>query len=830
VKVSLNWVKEFTSVDCSTRELIDLAVARLGGVEGYQQLGRRYRGVVVAEVKSAQPHPDADKLSICLVDDDGAVKDVERNDDGLIQVVCGANNVEAGQLIAWIPPGATVPSTASDEQPFVLESRELRGQMSHGMIASPKELGLSDEHDGILVIDEPSAESGQDFSELYELDDTIIDIENKMFTHRPDGFGQLGVARELAGIQHQAFTSPSWYNLSETIDDGISSDVIKQLSVQIDEPELCPRYMAVALEGVAVQPSPSWLQSRLSRVGIRPINNVVDITNYVMLLTAQPIHAFDFDKIAVDGAASISVRKPKADEQLPLLDGTELTPRAEAVLICNDDGPIALGGVMGGANSEVDEHTSRLVIECANFNMYNIRRTSMEHGLFTEAVTRFSKGQSSQQIQPVLAYAVSLFQEVCGAKVVGEPVDVNHAANQANPEVKLDVDFINQRLGTDLDMDTVTTLLQNVELHVATDGDELRVTAPFWRTDIEIKEDVVEEVGRLYGFDQLSRQLPGRTTRPSVRSPLAQTKIAVQDSLRRIGANELSTHSFVNDQLMQRAEQDVAQAFELSNALSRELQYYRLSPLPSLLSHVHGNIKAGHDEFTLFELAATHNRQHHADDDDGLPSELQFVDMAYAARKPRSGAAFYQLRATLDQLLQDLGIDDVVYKPIEQAMDYPVTAPFEQTRSALVESADGQFIGMIGELKQTVIDNFKLPDYSAAATLDLESISKQHHQQSTGYQPLPRFPMVSQDVTVATSADVHYQQLLTDFTAALEQRLADSQSAELELIAIYQADGNKQKHTSWRVSLRDDSATLKAETVDQLLNETVATTDCATRV
>jgi len=301
MKVSINWIREIIKNDqCSADPmpkgidvLVDKIGAQLGAVEEVIDLGKKYQGVVVAKVVSCQKHPNADKLSFCLIDDAKAVKRVKRDAKGLIKVVCGAPNVAAGQLVAWIPPGVTVPSTLAKD-PFVLETRKIRGEISNGMIASLKELDLGDDHTGILVIDEP-AKAGQPFAQVYDLDDYIIDIENKMFTHRPDCFGMLGVARELAGIQGMVFRSPKWYLSDKTSVNHKTDD--KLLSVKNEVPKLVPRFMMQVVKNVKVRPSSMQIQSHLTRVGVRPVNNIVDITNYLMLESAQPIHAYDYDKV-----------------------------------------------------------------------------------------------------------------------------------------------------------------------------------------------------------------------------------------------------------------------------------------------------------------------------------------------------------------------------------------------------------------------------------------------------------------------------------------------------------------------------------------------------
>lgn len=814
MKVSLNWVKEFTSVDLSTDELIKLATERLGGIEGYDDIGAHYEDIVVARVVSCVKHPNADKLNLCNVDDGGAVKDVARDDDGLVQVVCGAPNAKEGLLVAWIPPKAIVPASYSEKELFVLEARDLRGEVSNGMLASPRELGLSDDHEGILEITE-DVKPGTEFKTLFGLDDVVIEIENKMFTHRPDCFGQLGVAREIAGIQHQQFTTPDWYfkNSIETQ----KSEAIKGLGVTVGDPELCPRYMAVAIDNIQIGPSPQWLQGYLKRVGVRPINNVVDITNYMMLLTAQPLHAFDFDKVAKDGNAQIIVRRPHNGEHMTLLDGKEIQPHKDATLICTSDGPIALGGVMGGGNSEVDENTTRVVLECATFDMYNIRRTSMAHGIFTDAVTRFTKGQPAKQLPSVLYQTIKMFEEITGAHATGEVVDTNKNPETNNP-VSLTIDFINERLGSSLSANEVASLLKNVEFAVEVKGDELVVTAPFWRTDIEIAEDVVEEVGRLNGFDTLPVTLPTRTIAPVTPDAVRELKQAVRDVLAAAGANEVLTYSFIHGNLLKKVGQKPEDSYAIRNALSPDLQYYRQTLTPNLLDLVHANHKAGFEEFALFEIGKSHNKVHGTDDED-LPGELNMIALTYS-HSTSSDTAYYTARRYLDHLATRFGFT-LEYSVIDPGTDFPVTKPFDLKRSALVTIKEADvFLGIVGEYTAAARKNLKLPSASAGFEIGtdhfMEALKKQGGSQ---YQPLSKYPSSSQDLTLQVSVDTTYGVLnavLQDVLSAQEHR------TELTPLSVFQKDGEATKNISFRLTLTSLDHTLKTDEVSAVVEQLVA--------
>jgi len=845
MRVSLNWVKQYTDIDVSTEELVKLATERLGGIEDVTNLTKQYEGIVVAKIIECKKHSNADKLNVCKIDDGGAVKNVERDENGYVQVVCGANNVRTGMLVAWIPPSSIVPSSYGEKELFVLEARDLRGVLSNGMLASPRELGISDEHEGILEIDSNmsvsstdltrrsgddeileqvqdnnSVQPGTPFVELYGLDDTIIEIENKMFTHRPDGFGQLGVARELAGIQHKPFKSPDWYKTPLQIKEEPNSEV-KGLSVTIKDEDLCPRYMAVVLDTVVIKQSPVWLQSYLQRVGIHPINNVVDITNYIMLLTAQPLHAFDFDKVAKEGKANIVVRRPLLGEKMTLLGGKEIEPHKDAVLICGADGPIALGGVMGGDNSEIDKNTTRVVLECATFNMYNIRRTSMTHGIFTDAVTRFTKGQPAAQLPVILAKAVEMFEELAGAGVAGKPVDVvsPNTENQSfkqSKTIELSAKFINDRLGSNLSNQEIIQLLTNVEFEAYEASGPISVTPPFWRTDIEIPEDIVEEIGRLYGFNRLPAKLPVRSIAPVSTNEMIALKSEVRHTLARAGANEVLTYSFVNSSLLEKASQDPKQAFAIRNALSPDLEYYRLSILPSLLDKVRANIKTGFEEFTLFEIGKGHNKAV-INDQTGLPDEINNLEMVYSSAKPGSGAAYYQMLKTADNLLLNLGIS---YKlePVENIYSQQALLPFNLERSAYIYNATkaGGMIGFVGELKESVIKNFKLPAYTAAAlfALDGPSFEKQNRNGSS-YVQSSKYQTTTQDLTLKVANDMPFATLERFISGKLSK---SEYETRLHPIGIYQKEDADTKNITFRIILSHKQRTLTKHEATKLID------------
>jgi len=838
MKVSLNTIKfvnqHYGSAGDPAPEGVDALVhaigTRLGAVEEVVPFGQQFEKVIIVKVVSCEKHPNADKLHLCKVDDDSKTSDVARDENGHVQVVCGAPNVHAGMIAAWLPPGATVPSTA-DKDPFVLEARDIRGQTSNGMLASPKELGISDKHDGILEIVADSNEHpqvGTSFAESYHLSgDTIIDLENKMFTHRPDCFGFLGVARELEGIQHRPYKSPEWYT-QNPIFPGVEAEELK-LQVKNELPELVPRFTAVAMRDVQVHDSPLWLQLDLMKAGIRPINNIVDYTNFFMLETGQPLHAYDYDKVkALDVGvdhATLTVRHPQPDEKLKLLNGKEVQPRAEAIMIATASRAIGVGGVMGGGETEVDEHTKNIIIECANFDMYSIRRSAMQHGLFTDAVTRFTKGQSPLQNLAVLAKITDEIKLYAGGRVASPVIDDNHVPQEVQERgsihapVQVTAQFINARLGLKLSAQDIVTLLTNVEFDVQVNGDELTVKAPFWRTDIEIPEDIVEEAGRLHGYEHLPVELPKRTIRPVKRDELFDLKARLRSILSNAGANEVLTYNFVHGDLLDKVGQDKAQAFCLNNALSPDLQYYRLGLTPSLLEKVHPNLKAGHDEYAIFEINKAHNKQSMTDE--GVPKEFNNLALVIAASDKaaakKAGAPYYAARKYLDVLAAKLGAT-FRYEPLTEEPPYQPAKPYDYRRSARVYlMPENVVIGLIGEFRPEVRRVLKLPAFTAGFEI---GASTKLVAQTRAYRPLSRYPSVQQDISLRVPADATYQAVLDKLQAGLTELAADHLQADITPLDIYQKDDHK--HLTFRLSVAHYQKTMKAAEVNDLL-DTLAT-------
>ncbi len=822
MKVSLNVIKRFVDVDLSVDELVHKINQQLGQVEEVVDLAPKYKDIVIVKVVACEKHPNADRLSVCMVDDGGVVEGVERDENGLVQVVCGAPNARAGIFAAWLPPKAVVPSSYDDAERFVLETRDIRGVKSNGMLSAADELALGSDHEGIIEIDpeewKPSDVAitpGASFAEAFGLNDVIIDIENKMFTHRPDLFGQIGVAREIAGITGKKFEDPDWYWMIQHFDQ--VDDL--PLTVTNDIPDSVTRFMAVACKDVVIASSPLWLQIELVRLGSKPINNVVDATNYAMLMTAQPTHAYDYDKLR---GHALGVRLAQSGEQAQLLNGKTYTLDPADIVIVDGEGVIGLGGIMGGGNSEVSDTTKNIVLEVATFDMYAVRKASMRHGLFTDAVTRFSKGQSPLQNDRAMKLLMNLVRDNAGAVQASNVTDIDTTivggVQNINREIPVTTAYINERLGLRLTGEEIGNLLRNV--HFACYGEDtgnLMIAAPFWRTDIELPEDIIEEVGRLYGFDKLPLELPQRSISPAPENPVFAMKQRVRAALKAAGANEVLTYSFVHENVLKKAGQDAAQAYRLGNAISPDLQYYRLSVLPSLLDKVHANIKAGHDEFVLFEFGKAHRMGDM--DDEELPREYPRLAAVYAAKKSKE-TPYFMARRYVEAIAPDVRFIPLADFVIEEkyAIFEQLAKPFDPKRAAVLMNGD-HFVGVVGELRSSVRRAFKLPDATAGFELFQSYLQA---QKGKGYTPLSRFPSVAQDITLRVAADVKAQELSDVVFSAFRSVQPPESTARIELTGIYQPEGATTKNLTFHAVVASYQKTLTDADVSVLI-EAIAT-------
>lgn len=819
MKISLNEIKNYVKVpsEVSDQALIELIGSRLVEVEEVIDLAPKYQGIYIVKVVKAEKIPDT-HLTLCQVDA-GSQKPELAGEDGWVQVVCGAPNVHAGMLAVWLAPGTIVPQTYGNEN-FKLGTRKLQGYESNGMLAAADELDLGSDHDGIIEVDPKAAQPGDEFATSFGLNDLIIDVENKSLTHRPDCFGLIGFAREVAGVLGIKFHEPEWPDLKLT--------QTLPITVKIADAEICPRYDCAVFDLPRHEKSKYLTNTDifLAKAGMRSIDPMVDLTNVLMLQTGQPLHAFDYDKLVAVGGdkkAKIIVRSAKANEEIQLLDGKIIQCIPEDILITSNDVPVALAGAMGGKNTEIDASTKRVVLESATFSLYHLRKTQMAHGIFSEAITRFTKGQPADMTFSVLAEAVQ--------RLDVEPlavVDEYPQPTEANV-VKITTDEVNRLLGTDYSTAEITETLENVGFDVVSKSykagkvlaleiksdkiSSMIVTVPSWRTDIHIKEDLIEEVGRLRGYDNIALTLPKRSFSGTEASPMFKLKQELRNILSdRLAMNELLTYSFVSQALLEKVGLDPAESYAIVNSISPELQCFRQQIAPSLLDKVRENLKSDYRNFTFYELNQVTRKSAGLNEESTprLATDLGIVDLS----------DFYTLKAKLLAMFRELRIE-VEYSGLsnETAKIYPYLEP---KRSAEL-SLDGRVIGAFGELKAGALRRFKLNDQTiSAAEIVLNELVAAPRKVMADLK-LSRFPFVERDLTLKVSADAPFGRFYNVIENVLS---AEGLIYTLTPVSVYQAQADDAtKNISFSLRFSNPEKTLDSDAITALMNTiTVETT------
>ena len=775
MRISLNWLKRYVDIKIPDDELIKLIGARLVEVEGVIDETHKYDKIYVVRVVKAERIPDT-HLTLCQIDNGG---------DELVQVVCGAPNVREGMLAAWLAPGAVVPISVNEDAPFVIGTRKMLGKYdSCGMLAGADELDFDDKHEKIVEIDPNLARPGDLLADVFGLSDLILEIENKSLTHRPDCFGIIGFAREVAGILGERFVE------EEALPRALFPNETASLKVSIDT-NICSRYTAVVMDkhGEVKKKYLTWIDTMLSKSGMRPVDEIVDATNYLMLLTGQPLHAFDFDKfVAIGGKANpeVVVRLARVGEKLTLLDGKEVELNENDIVVCSGEQPVALAGAMGGAATAIDENTRKVILESATFSLYNLRKTQMAHGIFSEAITRFTKGQPSYQTLQVAERCAGMLAD--GFRVI----EINDAYLKPteNPQIRIKIDEINGLLGTQYSSEVIKQTLMNVGFVISCDCgkktkckcEEIIVKAPEWRTDIHIKEDIVEEVGRLLGYDNIVPTLPKHAT--ATQNKMLQLKTHLRDILKGFGANEVLTYSFVSERLFKKAGLDCGNAYKVVNSISPDLQYVRQSIIPSLLDKAYMNQKIPFDKFALFEMNKIYQKAWGLDEED-VPVEHSHIGLVLAERKS-VGTPYYKAKFFVEKLLGEFNIV-ARYQAIKN--EIAETLPFETKRAAEIWVND-RMIGVVGEFKNSVRRNYKLADYLAGFELDLDALLELAGVKKIGESFEVRD---KQDITIESNRP---------YAEVLEELQGKYPDARITPVSIYQPDNSDIKNVTFHLEFR----------------------------
>lgn len=809
MKVSYNWLRTYAPVDATPEELADRLT--MGGLEvdRIDRIGSTMEGVVIGEVLAVRKHPNADRLTLC---------EVNLGEGAPVQIVCGAPNVASGQRVPVARVGSTLMLPSRDnpqlKEPVQIRRAKLRGETSEGMICSEAELGLSDDHSGIMVLDEDAA-PGTPFASYLsrrgiEASDAVLDVA--ITPNRPDATSHIGVARDAAALTGTMLSIPP---VDLPTHGGETADVV---AVEIQAPDACPRYVALLVRGVTVGESPAWLKQRLTAIGLRPRNNVVDVTNFVMLECGQPLHAFDFDDVA---GATIRVRKLDAEASFTTLDDKRRSLPAGTLMICDAEREVAIAGVMGGQNSEVTERTTNVLIESAYFDPSSIRRTAKALGLQTDSSYRFERGVDRDGQVWAAARAAQLIAELAGGTIVSGMVDA-HPVPFERRVIDVRIGRVNGLLGVPVPTEDARQLLTSigfeVELGATSDQPTLICRVPSFRPDIEREVDVIEEIARLYGYDNIPE--PERSAgRGSPPRELEDDRIRklVRGMLSHSGYREIYTNSMQRAETAARfnvglltGEHDNAGVVETLNPISREMASLRPSLLPGGLEVISFNEKHGQRVLRFFEFGHVFHRTDRRDtlvegfeERESLLIAVSGLSREAAWDADEQPSDLFDVKGMVESMLEGLRIPGVDMVPSHEASSV--------TSQHLEVYAGGSRLGIVAELHPEVAGLYDLRDPVYFAEIDFSALVRvaAPHLKRT-YRPVSRYPVVERDIAVVVDRAQQVGVMLKAIREAGSALLRD-----VQIFDLYEGErlGEGKKSVAFSMRFGSDR-TLTDEEVD----------------
>lgn len=767
-------MKDYIDTDLSAEEVSEKMVGIGTAVEDVTDLSENTKNVVVGKILSIEKHPDADKLQICMID---------IGQDEPVQIVTGAHNISVGDLVPVALHGSMLPNGVK------IKKGKLRGVSSNGMLCSGEELCLKEadypgaEVYGILILKEDYA-PGTDINEVLMTDDKVIDFE--ILSNRPDCLSVLGLAREASSALDipVKIPEPKYAENSENIADYVS--------VSVDAPDLCPRYLAKAIKNVKIAPSPEWMRRRLKTAGVRPINNIVDITNFVMLETGQPMHAFDAKDIR---GGKIIVRRAANGEKLVTLDGKERVFNEKALLIADGEGAIGIAGIMGGENSEIKDDTETVIFESAKFMYGNIRQTARALGMSTEASMRFSKGVDEVNSEYAINRACQLVEMLGAGEVVGGTIDVC-SADLSDKVIEVKASRVNELLGTDIPEEIMVKCLERVFIKTQLKDGKLICTVPHYRADMDGYADVTEEIARIYGYDNI----PASETRGRMMRKVDNHGVIFRSAIKQfavdLGFYEAVTYSFTGaamwDKLMLPEDHPYRKAVKIINPFGDDTAYMRTTLVADMLTVISTNIKRKNKNVRLFEL----NKVFIADKlplTDTLPKEPYRLVMGGCG----SDMDFYEMKGAIENILDKLHIK-------KEVSFVAGGEPFYHPGRCARVLIDGNEIGQLGEIHPDVQKNFEISGRTYIAEIDIDALMS-YEESKIRFAKIPKFPAIERDIAVVVDKNVEAGMILKTI---MDNGGEFIESAEL--FDVYEGDRIEagKKSIAYALSFRSDAKTL----------------------
>jgi phenylalanyl-tRNA synthetase beta chain len=785
MNVTLNWLKAYIDFEFSPSELADRLTMLGVEVESVKHLGTELEGVIVGSVTSIRPHPNADKLVLCQVDT-GETEE--------LQIVCGAPNAREGMLAPVATIGATLPVG------LTIKRAKLRGETSQGMLCSEKELGLSDDAAGLMELS-TDIPLGTPLSEALGLDDVVFELE--ITPNRPDCLSLIGVAREIRAETGNPLKLP-------TVDLQESGINIRDLtSVTIGAPDLCPRYAARVIQGVKVTESPAWLQQRLESVGIGVINNIVDATNFVLMEYGQPLHAFDYHKLAEN---RIVVRRARDNEQITALDEVARELTSDMLVIADAEKPVALAGIMGGYDSEITETTCDVLLESAYFNPLSIRATAKALGISTEASYRFERGADPGAVLAALDRAAQLIAELTGGTICDGIVDV-YPGQQPLTEIQLRPERVNFVLGTTIEAAEMVQILDRLGFDVDATGKVYQVVVPTFRSDVTREIDLIEEIARVYGYDNIPTTLPKGDIPVPAPTPKTEARRRIKHFLLAAGMMEAVNYSFCDpncfDKIRLNADDPLRNTLQLRNPLSPEMSVLRTTLTPGLLENAQHNRNHQIDTIALFEIGGVFVHDGEEKEPERVTGVLagQIGEGVYS--DPYRHPDFFDIKGLVEGMLEVCGVVDWTL----QKTDAPT---FHPGRNAEVLLGNRQ-IGFFGEVHPEVLENYDLPYKAYLFEFDLEGLADAATF-AKRFEPISIYPKVARDLAIVVDKET-----LSDMPTELIYTTGGDAVDSVRLFDVYEGEQvpEGKKSLAYTITYHSATETLTDKAVNTLHDEVV---------
>lgn len=804
MKVSLKWLSEYVEVPTDLKAFCDRLDLTGTGVEGVERTGDMYDHVVTGKILEKQAHPDSDHMWVTKVDVGAANVDKDGNPEPL-QIVCGAQNFNQGDHVVVATIGAVLPGD------FKIKKSKLRGVVSCGMNCSARELGIGSDHDGIMILPE-DAPIGMPLADYLKLSDTVLDLE--ITPNRPDCLSMVGMAREV-GAMYAVDAKNPLDEMEAALQEGADLPSIEQLAtVTVEDTDRCPRYTARVIKNVQVGPSPDWLAERVTAAGARSINNVVDVTNYILFLFGQPLHAFDYDKLVDEtGKANVVVRAAKEGEKLLTLDGEERELTTDMTVIATPEKAVGLAGVMGGLDTEVTDETTTILLEAATFEPGRTSRTSRNLGLISESSMRYERRVDDVEIDRMSAAAAQLLAEVSGGIVVPGLIDVYNTKTESET-LEFRIPRFQGMMGETIPRDFIVDMLQRLGCTVSEkDEQTLTVVPPTFRPDLEREIDLYEEVLRLYGMDRIPSTLPGGPGRVGIKTEAQRTMDKINNTLRACGLNETMTYSFADPHELEQLRMPTAGMgipVELLNPLNAEQSVMRQSIIPGLMRSVAYNQSRGVHNIQLYETGVVF----FGAEGRKSPKERNrlAVVMAGAMSDPSWNQAsvafdFFDGKGVIESLMRELALA----KPRFKALSAEEAPHLQPGRAAQVLDG-GTVLGWIGEIHPLACDAYDVQAPVVAFELDLDALIK-CARPARDYVDVPVFPAVTMDVAFVVDESVTHEQLSRCISSAGGKLLDKAQ-----LFDVYRDEerlGVGKKSMAYALEYRATDRTLTTEEVDK---------------